>query len=40
MLKGLGQLEDTLIDATTKRFFHKRRKHYATRIYSKGWWSP
>lgn len=26
MLKGLGQLEDTLIDATTKRFFTKRRK--------------
>lgn len=26
MLKGLGQLEGSLIDATTKRFFTKRRK--------------
>lgn len=26
MLKGLGKLQDTLIDSTTKRFFTKRRK--------------
>jgi len=26
MIKGLGQVQDTLIDATTKRFFTKRRR--------------